>query len=317
VPRTFTDQPELQPFTGVMQGVLQEYAAADMEVGYCQGMSFVAAVTVHRFHSIDMAYPQFREIVSGIRGLWLPGLPLLLQGEVAFQGLCNSYLSDLLTRLGEQSVSLDLFLPDAWLTLFSRWLPFTMLWSVFEFVKVNGFPGVLAITVMVLKVHQPTLMAAADFKELLALLKELRFQPVQPEAQDLVKMAQELLPHAQAALAEAPHRVPSLSRTASSLSRSGCLIVHHSSGVELLDGRWCFVTCATLTTAARAVGVVATGVDCLTDQVNNAASQLSTPRLTSPSQVLLRAKSRGSLLLASGRSCIVSLCARPAAREEG
>merc|ERR1712129_181727 len=122
---------------------------------------------------------------------------------MGFQRLCSSCLSDLLQWLSEQCVSLDLFLPDAWLTLFSRWLPFTMLWAVFEFVKLNGFPGVLAITVMVLKVHQPTLMAAVDFQELVALLKELRCQPGQPDAQDLVEMARELLPRAKAAVVEA------------------------------------------------------------------------------------------------------------------
>jgi len=316
VHRTFCDQPEVQPLAGVMQGVLQEYAAADVEVGYCQGMSFVAAVTAYRFRSIDMAYPQFREIVSGIRGLWLPGLPLLLQGEEAFQGLCSSCLSDLLPWLGEQCVSPDLFLPDAWLTLFSRWLPFTMLWAVFEFVKANGFPAVLAITVIVLKVHQPTLMAATDFKELLTLLKELRCQPGQPDAQDLVETARELLPRAHEALSEAQLRVPSMARTSTSLSlsRCGCRIVHQSSGVELLDSRWGMVNCVGLPPAAREV--VARGVDRLTG-ATAAASQVSTKRLTRPVQAWLSTTSRGSLLAASCRRGASSLCAGRLAREGG
>jgi len=288
----------------------KEYAAADVEVGYCQGKSFVAAVTAHRFRSVDKAYPQFREIVSGIRGLWLPGLPLLLQGEVAFQGLCSSCLGDLLPWLSEQCVSPDLFLPDAWLTLFSRWLPFTMLWAVFDFVKVSGFPGVLAITVMVLKVHQPTLMAATSFQELVPLLKELKCQPGQPDAQDLVERARELLPNAQAALVAAPQRVPS----ASSLSRSGCRIVHQASGVELLDSRWGMVTVAGLAPAAR--GVVAKGVDRLTE-VTAAAGHLSGQQLSGPPQALLRAMSLGSLLMASGLGWLGSLCAGPATREDG
>mmetsp|Transcript_132279 Transcript_132279/g.257756 ORF Transcript_132279/g.257756 Transcript_132279/m.257756 type:complete len:445 (-) Transcript_132279:33-1367(-) len=312
--RTFSDLPELQPFRGVMQGVLQEYAAADVEVGYCQGMSFVAAVTAHRFRSIDVAYPQFREIVSGIRGLWLPGLPLLLQGEAAFQGLCSSCLSDLLPRLGEQCVSPDLFLPDAWLTLFSRWLPFTMLWAVFEFVKVNGFPGVLAITVMVLKVHQSTLMAAADFRELLTLLKELRGQPRQPDAQDLVETARELVPSAHAALVEAQKQVPLASRSISGLSREGCRVVHHSSGSDLMDCHWGLVTCLTSTGAREAV---LKGVDCLTEVIRplTPLTPLSPRNLTRPSRRSLEMMSWGSQLMASGLRRAVSLCVGPAARE--
>jgi len=290
--RTFSDLPELQPFRGVMQGVLQEYAAADVEVGYCQGMSFVAAVTAHHSRSIDSAYSQFREIVSGIRGLWLPGLPLLLQGEAAFQGLCNSCFSDLLPWLGEQGVSPDLFLPDAWLTLFSRWLPFAMLWAVFDFVKVNGFPGMLAITVRVLKFHQPILMAAADFQELLALLKQLRYQPRQPDVQDLVETARELVPSACAALVEAQRQVELLSRKTSFVSREGCLIVHQPSKAELLDCHWGLMTC-----------------------LNPTAGQLSAKRLTRPPQRLLRTMFQGPLLMASCLSGAVSLCARPAVRE--
>lgn len=245
IPRTFFDQPDVLQLAGVTEEVLRKYAAADAEVGYCQGMSFVAAVTAFQFRSIDAAYPHFWAIVNRIRGLWLPGLPLLLTGVSAFEALCSSSFEDLQQCLSSQSVAFDMFLPDAWLTLFSRWVPFAALWAVFEFVKAEGFPGVLAITVVLLKAHKSVLLDAADFKDMFVILKELAKQPRQPDVLQLVSAARELVPQARGAM-EASAALPR--QTTSSLTRCGPCVVHENSGIELLDCGW-----STLTATLQAV----------------------------------------------------------------
>mmetsp|Transcript_65310 Transcript_65310/g.194699 ORF Transcript_65310/g.194699 Transcript_65310/m.194699 type:complete len:406 (-) Transcript_65310:94-1311(-) len=239
VPRTFFDRPDVLQLSDVIEDVLRKYAAADAEVGYCQGMSFVAAVTAFQFRTADAAYERFCMIVSRIRGLWLPGLPLLLTGVSAFEALCSSCFQDLQPCLGAQNVTFDMFLPDAWLTLFSRWLPFAALWAVFELVEFEGFPGVLAVTAVLLKAHKPVILQADSFKDMFVTLKELAKQPRQPDVPQLLASAQELIPRAHRALHEAvaaSDQGPQ--RTTSTLTRCGPCIVHAKSGVELLDCGW-------------------------------------------------------------------------------
>jgi len=109
-------------------------------------------------------------------------------------------------HLREFGVAPDMFLLDAWLTLFSRWLPFAMLWGVFELVCMEGFTAVLALTAEVLRAHEEALMGAGSFEELFVLLKALPAQRAQPDARLLLEATRALLPSATEAMSGSENR---------------------------------------------------------------------------------------------------------------
>jgi hypothetical protein len=241
LPRTFSDQPHVASCVEIVEAVLLEYAAADPEVGYCQGMNCVAAVVCVQFPDASKAYLRFWKIVSNLRGLWLPGFPLLLRGVTAFDELFRISLPDLSAHFVENSVTVDMFdmfLPETWLTLFSRWLPFSMLWGIFEFIEAESFPGVLSLTAALLQEHTDAIMKAQDFTSLFMLLKSLSKQPRQPQSVQLLASARAFLPAAQTAFRRASGGEESIPRSTStpSLLRQGSRVIHEPSGLELLRG---------------------------------------------------------------------------------
>merc|ERR1740138_424645 len=113
------------------------------------------------------------------------GFPLLFTGRPAFDLLHHAHLPELSKHFHRYRMAADIFLPDAWIALFARWLPFSYLWEAFELIEAEGFPGVLSLTTALLEAHQTALMRATDFPSLFTLLKGLGKQPGQPAMRNL------------------------------------------------------------------------------------------------------------------------------------
>ncbi|CAE8656332.1 unnamed protein product, partial [Polarella glacialis] len=124
LPRTFPTHQEVADKNELIEEVLIQYAARDPEVGYCQGMNFPASVLVVAEQDLENASEHFQTLLLSVRGLWLPGFPLLEVGKHAFQVLFAERLPRLAAHFQDLSVADEMFLLDAWLTLFARWLPF-------------------------------------------------------------------------------------------------------------------------------------------------------------------------------------------------
>jgi len=240
LPRTFNNRVEVVRHADIIESVLIEYAAADPEVGYCQGMNCVAAVVSSQFPNQSEAFGRFQAVVADIRGLWLPGFPLYLLGMSAFEVMYREQLPKLHSHFLMQCITFDMFLPDTWLTLFSRWLPFVILWEAFELIEAEGFPSVLCITAALLQMHSAALAETEDFTSLFVLLKALNNQPYQPQGHELIAVARGLLPAAKKALASVEEqnlvRKSSLSHlTCGSVTREGEKVIHELSGLEILN----------------------------------------------------------------------------------
>lgn len=252
IPRTFCGDLEVGKYADVIERILVEYAAHDPDVGYCQGMTFVAAVVAVQFPDPPVASSHFGALMRGIRGLWLPQFPLLLVGAVAFEALYRTHLPNLHHHFAARHMSSDMFLADAWLALFSRWCPFAQLWRVFELIETEGFAGVLSLTAALLEAHAAALVEADDFASLFVLLKALGKLPQQPDEQELLAAARRLLPLARDSIeavddvagdlaSKELHSVVSkelsrseMSRSTSTIRREGSAVVHEASGLELI-----------------------------------------------------------------------------------
>jgi hypothetical protein len=206
-------------------------------------MSCVAAVVAAHITDAKRASAFFQRLVDGLRGLWLPGFPLLTAGAVAFETLQRSCLPTLHDHLKGHGASYEMFLPDAWLTLFSRWLPFPALWCAFVFLEAEGFAGVLSLTTVLFRAHEAVLLDADDFTSLFVLLKSLGRQPKQPEVQQLILSAKRMLPVVadilpvngeQFASWATPRPSTVRNATSASLVRKGSRVLHANSDLEAI-----------------------------------------------------------------------------------
>lgn len=190
IPRTFSGNPKVDCIRLRIAEVLRSYAQKDPELGYTQGMCFPAAAVCLRDDGPE-ATTSFESLMGHLRGLWLPGFPLVLEGTALFQGLLQEHDPEVLHHFIQIGIDLEMVLPKPWLTLFARWLPLPSFLEAMPFLAQEGFPGVLAITLMLLLYHRWFLLGCENFEEVLVYLNGL---PTKPPPERLIDMCTVALP---------------------------------------------------------------------------------------------------------------------------
>ena len=112
---------QLEPFRGVLRDVCLAIAGARPDVGYCQGMDYVAAYCL-RGAAFDPrgAHKLLNCFLDdlGLRGLFEPGLPLLKRKCLELRLLLDARCPELSRRLCAQGVVLEMFAASWLQTLF-------------------------------------------------------------------------------------------------------------------------------------------------------------------------------------------------------
>jgi len=201
IPRTAGGDPELAGSLGVARALLLRHAAEDPELGYCQGMNLVAAVFAVAAPSQDEAYGRFHAFTRELRGLWTEGFPLLMQGMAQFEALAQA--RPWFQHLCQHHVQPDMYLPRAWMGLFTKWLPLPTRVLFLSQLEGTGLSGLLAVSLAILDLHLPWLLQQGNMDDLLASMEKLR--QFAPDAAALLAATQAWLPVA-AAVAPRPAR---------------------------------------------------------------------------------------------------------------
>jgi len=133
---------------GRIRAILLRHVAEDPELGYCQGLNLVATVFAVASESQGQAYSRFRCFVKRVRGLWLPGFPLLELGSTQFTTAAQDRCW--YKHLGECNVEVSMFLPQALLTMFTMWLPLKTVVHNLALPEKEGLSAMVAMTIAVL-----------------------------------------------------------------------------------------------------------------------------------------------------------------------
>lgn len=244
LPRTFPSEDVVKQYAARIAYVLRSFEHENPDVGYCQGMNCVAAVVVTHLQDDPLAASErFGAFIASLRGLWLPGLPLFFSTAAAFEILGGQYAPELCEHMRSCGISSDLFatgvLLAEWLSLFSRWLLFPELWSVFEFLEAEVLPGLLGLTIALLQAHSAALLEVSDFTMLFARLRDLACQPQQPGMEELLQRARWLLPCARAAISAVSAAAANIENASRSddfrfpVARSGSRLVYMADEQEM------------------------------------------------------------------------------------
>lgn len=174
--RTF---PELDEFDAEQQQclgrVLCAYAAYRPEVGYCQGMNFVAAFLllasgseVDTFNALVCLMGKY-----GLAGFYRESLPLLRQYIVSFDRLIAQEAPLLRRHFQEQGIHPEMYLHEWFLTLFVNSLPHQEVLSIWDLLLRDGLPTILSVSVSILKEYESTLLPL-QFEGIIQCLKSLK-----------------------------------------------------------------------------------------------------------------------------------------------
>jgi len=169
--------------------LLLRHAAQDTELGYCQGMHFAMILFVASSGSLGEAYWRFHAYSLHMRGLWLPGLPMVSKGLQQFTQAARE--SSWFKHLTAHAVGPEAYLPQAWLGLLAAWLPLSAIVHSLEFLEGHGFPGLLAVTLAVLDCVAEHLLQLTSSEDLIKALSRISEQPL--DATQLVAAARSRL----------------------------------------------------------------------------------------------------------------------------
>jgi hypothetical protein len=189
LPRTHPQHPHVQERRALIRDMLIQQAALDHELGYCQGLNFVAASFALASSSESEAHIRFQRFVRQTRDMWLPGFPLLTSGTAHFEKLAKD--RSWFRHLKEQGVLTQSYLPQQWMALFATWMPLQTLEGILEFLECQGFAGMLAMSLAILDHIGPMLESMAQ-EELLVSFSPTGLSAIQsrlPESSDLTEMA--------------------------------------------------------------------------------------------------------------------------------
>jgi len=144
-----------------LRSILRAYARYQPDIGYCQGMSSVAAVFMMNAQDEESAFLMFTQFMEDYqyKKVFAEGFPKMLQWIEELKPLIYHYMKDLWMRLEKENVPLELY-ADKWLiTALSHNFPHRYLLRVWDLMFLGGTPKIILKSCLaVLKTAEKRLM---------------------------------------------------------------------------------------------------------------------------------------------------------------
>eukprot|EP00927_Polykrikos_kofoidii_P071585 TRINITY_DN67844_c0_g1_i1.p1 TRINITY_DN67844_c0_g1~~TRINITY_DN67844_c0_g1_i1.p1 ORF type:complete len:466 (-),score=77.97 TRINITY_DN67844_c0_g1_i1:76-1473(-) len=195
--RTF---PELEAFDDCQQQrllrVLNAYASYNPEVGYCQGMNFVAGllllVSDHEEESFGVLVCLMDRLK--LSGFYSRTLPLLRRYLRACDRLVADTVPELREHFIQENVQPAMYLHQWFLTLFINCFPLSMIMIIWDVIICEGLPVILRIAVAILQVLKDSLLSM-HFEEIIKFFKMMKTCEDEDGELDPFRIGQLLMKH--------------------------------------------------------------------------------------------------------------------------
>ncbi|KAL4073899.1 rab-GTPase-TBC domain-containing protein [Scleroderma citrinum] len=155
--------------------VLKAYSLYDTQVGYCQGLPFVAAVLLLNMPD-EQAFCLLVRLMHSydLRGHFLPEMPKLqlrLVRQYQFDRLVEEMLPVLHVHFLRQGVKSSMFCSQWFLTLFSYRFPLEIVFRIYDTCLASGIEAIFAFSLGLLQKNEDILLSM-KFDEILIFLKQ-------------------------------------------------------------------------------------------------------------------------------------------------
>nr|XP_032811515.1 TBC1 domain family member 1-like isoform X2 [Petromyzon marinus] len=175
--RTFPAHPYFSAQLGsgqlALYNLLKAYSLLDPEVGYCQGLSFVAGVLLLHLDERDaFALLKFLMGHMGLRRQYQPDMTTLQIQMYQLSRLLHDHHRELHAHMEEAEIGPSLYAPPWFLTLFASQFPLGFVARVFDLVFLQGPEVVFKVALALLGSHDALLMQTCDsFESIVEFLK--------------------------------------------------------------------------------------------------------------------------------------------------
>ncbi|XP_052749012.1 TBC1 domain family member 4 isoform X2 [Galleria mellonella] len=162
----------LGPGQLALYNILKAYSLLDPEVGYCQGLSFVAGVLLLHTEEAE-AFGLLRHLMfrRGLRKQYLPDMSALQVQLYQLSRLLRDHEPELHAKLESLDISPALYAAPWMLTLFTSQFPLGFVVRVFDLIFLDSFDVVFSISLALLSIHRDGLMLCESCEEAAEYLK--------------------------------------------------------------------------------------------------------------------------------------------------
>ncbi|XP_014450440.2 TBC1 domain family member 1 isoform X5 [Alligator mississippiensis] len=174
--RTFPTHPYFSAQLGAGQlslyNILKAYSLLDQEVGYCQGLSFVAGVLLLHMSEED-AFKMLKVLMfdMGLRKQYRPDMTILQIQMYQLSRLLHDYHRDLYNHLEEYEIGPSLYAAPWFLTMFASQFPLGFVARVFDMLFLQGTEVIFKVALSLLGSHKPLILQHENLETIVDFIK--------------------------------------------------------------------------------------------------------------------------------------------------
>lgn len=170
-----------------LHNVIKVYSLIDPDVGYTQGMAFIAAPLLLDSNELE-AFALFHKLMFtyNLRSLYLPEMPGLLLSLYQFDRLVEDTLPNLHTHFLREGVRSSMYATQWFLTFFAYKFPLEFVLRIFDIVITEGFESILKFAIALVSKNEEKLLTL-KFDNLIEFLKENLFTAYLIEPEEIIE----------------------------------------------------------------------------------------------------------------------------------
>ncbi|XP_043918078.1 TBC1 domain family member 1 [Protopterus annectens] len=174
--RTFPTHPYFSTQLGAGQlslyNLLKAYSLLDPEVGYCQGLSFIAGVLLlHMSEEDAFSMLKFLMYDMGLRKQYRPDMIILQVQMYQLSRLLHDYHRDLYNHLEEYEIGPSLYAAPWFLTAFASQFPLGFVARVFDMLFLQGPEVTFKVALSLLGSHKPLILQHDNLEAIVDFIK--------------------------------------------------------------------------------------------------------------------------------------------------
>ncbi|KAJ8349963.1 hypothetical protein SKAU_G00250930 [Synaphobranchus kaupii] len=176
-----------------LYNLLKAYSLLDTEVGYCQGISFIAGVLLLHM-SEEQAFDMLRFLMYdlGFRRQYRPDMISLQIQMYQLSRLLHDYHRDLYNHLEEHEICPSLYAAPWFLTLFASQFPLGFVARVFDILFVQGTEVIFKVALCLLSSHEGEIVECDGFETVVDYMKSTIPALTQVQMEQLIAQVLEM-----------------------------------------------------------------------------------------------------------------------------
>lgn len=171
-----------------LRKMLLRYAVVDPEVGYCQGMGFIAGLLLYYLpedEAFYVFYSALQNPETNLRLLYFPDMIAAQKKLFVFGKLGQLHLGKLWEHLENQQIHPTMYATEWIMCMFCRGFSFDLVTRVWDIFLFNGYKIVYRVALALIKNAEKEFMSA-KFEDIMGIMRNL---PTLVDAEELINLS--------------------------------------------------------------------------------------------------------------------------------